>query len=509
MGERWVVTKDMPFGRRESDLLVLIKPTLDELLKAVVKVASGPTKTEEQQRRVEAAQELLDSDDVTVGACKQFLGSQTPPATEKLMSTILLKMKQRGLMKSRWHSVTCVPFVDIDKDPSPPDQLNIFEPFALLGIAPAEIALEETAIWHWLTRALAREDPHKIEWLCCYFGKKLQHPDRKIMKFLVLFSTITGSGKTSMRYFCEALFDASKCLFCDTVSEFLGDENSELLNRLWVFLDDIEKCKKSSADKLKSKITSTTFRLKRLYENRITMPSYVDLIATSNEANPVFLDCDDRRSELISVDPLFAGNTNFWDQFYEELANPGIMSAFFTFFAQYKLSMDVTAKTCRFDKVAIQKAKISSMKQSHAFLTKFFEDSNCFDYCTPKGDWWREMMLRKTLGKPELVIGNKRLYGLFTEWSKQENYRNRVKRATFFEHLRELGVPQLDSEKAGRFRMGGSKLRGVVFEPERVFEAVNAFYKTETKWTTFLQDAESFKKMKQDMEAAGGSHFRN
>ena len=118
------------------------------------------------------------------------------------------------------------------------------------------------------------------------------------------------------------------------------------------------------------------------------------------------------------------------------------------------------------------------------------------------------MMLRKTLGKPELVIGNKRFYGLFTEWSKQENYRNRVKRATFFEHLRELDVPQLDSEKAGRFRMGGSKLRGVVFEPERTFASINAFYKTETKWTTFLQDAESFKQVKQDMESRG-SHFRD
>ena len=59
--------------------------------------------------------------------------------------------------------------------------------------------------------------------------------------------------------------------------------------KLFVFLDDLEKCKKSKADALKSKITSTTFRYKKLYENKRTMPSYVDLIATSNEQSPVFV----------------------------------------------------------------------------------------------------------------------------------------------------------------------------------------------------------------------------
>ena len=138
-----------------------------------------------------------------------------------------------------------------------------------------------------------------------------------------------------MEKWLKALFDEDKVLFCKNLEDFLGEQNHEQLNKLFVIIDEIERASKRQADKLKSTITSDTIRYKKLYCDPVTMPSYCDLIATSNERSPVFVSEQNRRVELITINPEKKGNETFWNAFYAELKNTRVMGAWFEFFATF------------------------------------------------------------------------------------------------------------------------------------------------------------------------------
>lgn len=124
-----------------------------------------------------------------------------------------------------------------------------------------------------------------------------------------------------------------------------------MLGKLVVCIDDISKASKQISDSLKSRISEPTFTMKRLYEDRKSMKTYADLITTSNNRKPVFIECDDRRSELVEINPLLEGEgQTFWDTFYKkELDDPNVVGAFFEFFATYPLTYNIRRKEVRFD----------------------------------------------------------------------------------------------------------------------------------------------------------------
>ena len=211
------------------------------------------------------------------------------------------------------------------------------------------------------------------------FATKLQQPERKVNKFIIAFSRLCGTGKTSVRPFCEAIFGVDKTLFCETVDAFMRDENSEMLNKMFCIVDDIERANRKTSDSLKSKITSPTFSYKKLYKDRITLRSYVDLLATSNAREPVFIGSDNRRTELEVINPELKPDLEFWKRWYAEAKDSKICGMWFHHLANMKITMDVRSHHCKFDKKAVDQHKRSSMKLSHRFLVEFFENPECFE----------------------------------------------------------------------------------------------------------------------------------
>ena len=65
--------------------------------------------------------------------------------------------------------------------------------------------------------------------------------------------------------------------------------------------------------------------MREMYANPITLPSYMDLIATSNSRTPVFIGTDDRRTELIEVNSELKGDAKFWNQVYREFDDRTVM----------------------------------------------------------------------------------------------------------------------------------------------------------------------------------------
>ena len=98
----------------------------------------------------------------------------------------------------------------------------------------------------------------------------------------------------------------------------------------------------------------------------VEMPSYEDLICTSNNRTP-YIGHNDRRTELIVMnESLKAGSPTVpqgfsWTQFYAELENIEVMGAWFQFLANRDLSDVVFNEEYRFSEDALQMNKLESL----------------------------------------------------------------------------------------------------------------------------------------------------
>jgi hypothetical protein len=490
--ETVVISDNPPFGSAVTDKLILVSPTLKELVKELKKLTTqkGRSKGNQEEQlgslnRIVKAKKLFKTyktipKDKQYKTIQNFLGEDAPEAHEKSIGSLFLKAKQRGLIKQRYHSYTIEPFLTVDRTPS--DVLNIFQPFELQRFSqPGEADVKKSNIWRWLKTAWADNDEYKLQWLLCYFASKLQFPWRKVCKFLTCFARLCGCGKTSVRGFTTALYGSDKVLFCDTVDDYMSNENSEQKSKLFVIIDDIESCSRKISLALKSKISNTTFRYKELYKNKVTLPDYVDLICTSNSRNPKFIDSDNRRDELIvcntSLQNISDDMHKFWVQFYAELDDPVLMGKWFHYLSNFDITLNVGSQNCRFDQQALQKHKLNSMKVVHRFVVKFFSDPECFERsCTHNKDvenWFDHVRFDTPDGVKTCYISKQRLFDYFQSWKRSAGLKLDTKMSTFCEDLAEIGLVR------NRKILGTRKLTCFSLAKSYVRKSLKTFYKVD------------------------------
>jgi len=469
----------MPFSTRETDKLILIEPTEAQLRSALAKVAKQkiPRSNQELQlaalTRVNRAKELLDNG--TLQQLVEFLGDDLEPK-EVSLGSLFLKTKQRGLLPRRYHSYTIEPFLYEDKTPN--EIVNIFPGFEMMRFANDPSGIKSTPFWHWLWVVWANRVEYKMEWLLSYFATKLQFPAKKVNKYLIGYGRKQGVGKTSVRKFTEAIFDVDKVLFCESVDDYMQPENSEFIGKMFCIIDDLDILTKAQSSALKSKVTSTTFKYKELYKNKKTLPSYLDLIGTSNSEKPAFVEADCRRTELAVINPELQNNKKFWNQFYASAEDTRNCGMWFSFLANYKIQHDVGSKDCRFDSQALQVQKVHSMKLVHKFVVTFFEDPECFEGPCKQprfaNNWFSKLKFFTLDGQKAVFIAKQRLYDSFQWWRKKTGQNLNAKLSTFVDGLADVGV---DSH---RRICGDHKLTGFLFVKPIVQKGLKCYYKLDS-----------------------------
>ena len=291
----------------------------------------------------------------------------------------------------------------------------------------------------------------------------------------------------------------------------MHEQNAEHLNKLWLVIDDIERATKSQSDKLKSRITSKTVRVKKLYSDPVTLPSYFDLICTSNDRSPCFISDQNRRNEMVSINPELKGDLNnnveFWNGFYAELEDSQICGAWFEFLATYKIELNVRSEMCRFDVATLDEHKIKSMKATHRWLCQFFTDHRCFEAaCKNKSQetaWFDSLDFKKTGGITACWITIKRAYEYFEYWARTGGTRTPPKDTNFVEDLAEMGI-----ERKRKPMTRGSKRYLYVFQKLIVKKSLKCFYGVEKlpmgSWC--FEDPSEFKAL-QDQDRDGNWRF--
>jgi hypothetical protein len=324
---------------------------------------------------------------------------------------------------------------------TPSDAVNIWPENPLMTYKSTEsINIKKTTTWDWFYNILCCGDPYKLEWFSVYHREKLINANRKIEKILLLFSENTGLGKSSLHSFTAQVFGADHSLKVDTVADILKDKNSELLNKLFVYLDDAERLSKLESESLRSKCTEKTFIYRKLYSDGIQMQAFHDYIVTTNKKNCLYIKPEDRRIEIIEV--CEEGRPKkFWDQFYRERRDPNVGKAFLDYFLNYKSDLDVRRKECRFSMDCLQKMKLDSMKITHRFLVELFEESDFFmalvhDKTSMNEDYFSNFIFHDNI----FIVKSTFLWRLFKHWKNTSLERSQIKQKSFMEQLAEINI---------------------------------------------------------------------
>ena len=482
-----VISDNLPFDSKKADKKIMVLPTFGELLKYASKFSKRTIvkgTPPELGRTILRTQTLLDNPvflnetDVHKKSkqLRTVLGSWEPPAELKQLSALVTLLKQTGKLKSRYHSYTCVPF--LERDITPVDCLNIFSGFQMQQFRNTHIDITKTKFWEWMFVAWSNREAYKMEYLLNYWAMKLQQPHRKIEKILVAFCKQTGVGKSACMVFISSIFGPDKVIFCKNMAEYNSEQNANRIGKLFGVLDDIDRLKgRKEADALKSGITATTFRMKKLYSDPVTLPSQLDLITTSNERSPIFVSSQNRRVELIVMNPELKGNTpkmeQWWIDFHKESQDHEICGAWFDFLAKYKITINVRSENHRFDPAALGVHKIRDMKIVHSWVRNFFSDIRCFeDACPyPEENWFDEIKFLRIGDVNTCRITKKRAYFYFTHWCSSTGRKHACKLETFIDDLEEIGIP------CARKRMDNNRLRlAFTFLKEQTQKSLKCFY---------------------------------
>ena len=440
----FVHTKNLPFDST-GDILIKLEPTIEELQDALKSFCEKKCTSQADFRLLEEANKL---DTENYDVVDRFLKTQhiCLKPKEKSLCALFSNNKKRGGMPQRFYGYDFIPYLTLEQNKCPRDLFNIFTGFAMEPFRNTDIDVKKTRIWRWFWEALCDKNEYKLDYLFSCIAAKIQQPHRKLGKFLVFFSRLCGTGKSSIAKFLSKLLGEEYVLMVSSMKEFLVENNSFLLGKLFVIIDDIERASRAVSDQLKTRISEPTFTMKKLYEDRKTMNCYADLITTSNSRNPVFIASDNRRTELIAVNPcLEMVPTAFWDGFYDiELECPKIMGAWFEFFAAYPIKINVRSKKNRFDVQQLCKQKIESMKIVHKWLINFFQEETCFESTYDKRfmgkDYFAPLKLEMIDKQRFCVVTCDRAYEYFVEWRKQQGTRLNPSKDTFISDLKDAGV---------------------------------------------------------------------
>ena len=412
-------------------------------------------KKEERPEDIERAREIL----------QKLLGKEIA-CKEHRLSELFKKYHQRGRLE-RYYKFDCVPF-SLHGDSTPPHTLNVFTGFPLSKVDFKPIDIKQTNIWQWLWIAWANRSDYKMNWLLNAFAIKLQRPDKKLNKFIVAYSIETGSGKTTIRYFLQALFDS--VFFCEALKNLTGEFSSQQLGKQWCVIDDIEKFSKAQSASLKGRITSTTFEYRKMYADPVRMNCYMDLIASSNSPSPVFIGTNDRRSELVEINPELKGNREFWDSVYEEFKSTDVMASWYHELLKRDLTDVSFGENYRFSHDAIATQKVQNLRSAYRFLMTYFERSdwqeNELAY-NRSGDFLHDMIdSHIKVSGSDLIITTVKLYEFYRRWVKLCGERNQLKMTNFMQELTGLGIrktrQRLNGVRKSVFILSGDEIKRLI-----------------------------------------------
>jgi len=174
-----------------------------------------------------------------------------------------------------------------------------------------------------------------------YLANILQNPDKKT-GVAILIKGIDGSGKSNIfEWFIEYIIGINNASKPGKISDVFSQFSPDAIDKLLILVDELnlgDVVKDGGADKLKNLITSKTLTYEQKGQMKTTRQNLINLIATSNNKVPTVINENDRRWTVYEANPQYIGNTDYFNNLYEELENEQSQRAFY----QYLMNIDIS-----------------------------------------------------------------------------------------------------------------------------------------------------------------------
>ena len=178
---------------------------------------------------------------------------------------------------------------------------------------------------------------------------------------------------------------------------------------------------------------------------------HMDLLSTSNNRDVVFIDQDDRRTEIIDINPELKAipgdkkSTQFWHELNKEFKDVNIVAAWFQYLANRDIKGVVFNEDYRFSRDTLQEVALDNLVNSHQFMVDYFCRSDCIFNNSLRNhatDFFSYAEFKLYKGERTMVIKAQKLYKILYKdvYCIESGNKIRKKERTFVKDMAAIGL---------------------------------------------------------------------
>jgi phage/plasmid-associated DNA primase len=224
---------------------------------------------------------------------------------------------------------------------------------------------------------LCKNDENIWKWFSQYIAQMFQHPDEKT-NTVIVFKGLQGCGKNLIIDMIANGIIGEEYAVSTANPErvFFGTFNSLLGNKLLAVCNEAGNGLRECMDKMKDIATSPTINVEKKCKDPIVFNNYVNIMATTNNLNPLDISIDDRRMVWIECDNKFVGNEEYFAPLVKICNSDEGVSSFYHYF---KEEVKITIQNFQIER-PITKEYMKLQKMNTPNPIKFLLEYTGLDY---------------------------------------------------------------------------------------------------------------------------------
>ena len=211
--------------------------------------------------------------------------------------------------------------------------VNSFNYFSGFNYTEGEQALLNNPFLNLLKRLC--NDKKTFEYFVDWIAHIIQRPFKKTNIAIILYSSVKGVGKNCLVDGISKLLKGYSA-HVETIDDITKNFNSHLVNKLFIYGDEIKASSKCISDKLKQVITRPTQNMEKKGKDAIEIEDYTNWLFTTNNRDAFKVEQGDRR--LFFVECLNEKlSKEMSTEYYSYIEDENEMNKLFNFFKNHTI----------------------------------------------------------------------------------------------------------------------------------------------------------------------------
>jgi hypothetical protein len=323
------------------------------------------------------------------------------------------------------------------------NKLNLFEGFELLKknrflnyeFDQIRDFFENSNVYNHITKYLCDDDPILYNYLLDVIAHMIQRPNEKLDNAILICSE-QGNFKDGLYQFIKNLLnmDEKYSIVYNNIDDFLKSFNREQEGKLFIAINEISEGTGDSTafkrhNEIKGRITTQKIRVEKKGVDSYWVKDYSRIIAFSNHEKTMMVENSDRRFVFIKSNNEKCGNSKYFKPLFDSIVNKEFLKKAFAYFSKRNIENfdNHTGPDSKFKK----EQKLSCLSSSIQFLKDLWDAFDIDD---------------------KFKIHTRDLYTLYRKYCNDYGIKIIVKRITFIDNLKKIGIEQLNNDYKFKYK---------------------------------------------------------